>query len=268
MRLFVFDVDGTLVGRDQILKDEIINKINNLLDDGDVLAIASGRPYSGIMKYLNMFKKGKKFAICANGALVSTLEGETLFLSALTFKDFIDYRNRHPEIINYENANCYTFLTNGIGYFKFDKYVKVEVDCNGNFTPFDLNEYKLDLSTPILKFMVASDKEFSKKVEANTTKEEKDTYQVVRTAPIYYEFINKNTDKAVGVEFLRNYLHIDKQDVFTFGDSGNDYLMIKNFNGIAMGNASDECKSVAKFITKSFDENGIIYALENFVERF
>ena len=44
--------------------------------------------------------------------------------------------------------------------------------------------------------------------------------------------------------------------------------MIKNFNGIAMGNASDECKSVAKFITKSVDENGIIYALENFVERF
>lgn len=268
MRLFVFDVDGTLVGRDQILKDEIIQKINNLLDEGDVLTIASGRPLSGVMKYLTKFKCGKKFAISANGALVSTFEGETLFLSALKFKDYLEYRKRHHEIVNYENANCYTFLTNGIGYFNFDKYIKAELDFNGVFKPFNLNEYKVDPETPILKFMVASDKEFSKLVETNTTQEEKETYQVVRTSPIYYEFINKNTDKAVGVEFLRKYLNINKEDVFTFGDSGNDYLMIKNFNGIAMGNASDECKSVAKYITKSVDENGVIYALDNFVASF
>lgn len=267
MRLFVFDVDGTLVGRDQVLKKEIIDKINKILDDGDVLAIASGRPYPGIMKYLKMFKEGKKFAICANGALVSTFNGEELFLSSLKLKDFFDFRNRHPEIVNYENANIYTFTCNGVGYVKFDKYVKVEVDCNGNFEPINLIEKNLPLDTPILKFMVASDKAFSIEVEKNITKEEKAAYQVVRTSPIYVEFINKNTDKTIGVEFLRNYLSIKKEDVYTFGDSGNDYLMIKNFNGIAMGNATSECKSISKFITKSVDEMGIIYAFDNFIDR-
>ena len=65
---------------------------------------------------------------------------------------------------------------------------------------------------------------------------------------------------------MRNYLNIEKESVYTFGDSGNDVKMIKDFNGVAMGNASEECKKVAKFVTKSVDENGVIYALDNFVK--
>ena len=36
------------------------------------------------------------------------------------------------------------------------------------------------------------------------------------------------------------------------------------FNGVAMGNATEECKKVAKFVTKDIKEGGLIYALENF----
>ena len=42
--------------------------------------------------------------------------------------------------------------------------------------------------------------------------------------------------------------------------------MIKNFNGIAMGNATDEIKKVAKYTTKSVLENGVAYAINNIVK--
>lgn len=101
-----------------------------------------------------------------------SFEGKTLFLSSLTLKDFYDFRERHPQIVNYENANIYAYTINEIGYLKFDKYIKGELDCNGDFKSIDLTKVNLPLDTPLLKFMVATDKKFSIEVEKSITEEE------------------------------------------------------------------------------------------------
>lgn len=42
------------------------------------------------------------------------------------------------------------------------------------------------------------------------------------------------------------------------GDGGNDIAMLRHAGiGVAMGNASDEVKSNADFVTGSVDENGV-----------
>ena len=88
MRLYVFDVDGTLVGRDLELKEDVINLLNKVLDNGDVIAIASGRPYIGILQYFNLLHDGKKYCICANGAEVRDINGKVLFQDTLKLKDY------------------------------------------------------------------------------------------------------------------------------------------------------------------------------------
>lgn len=266
MRLFVFDVDGTLVGRDQILKDEVKNALNKILDRGDALAIASGRPYPGIIKYLCQLHKGNKFCICANGSEVKDEDGVSLMIDALPIRDYYQFIQNHTDIFHHDDTNIYLYTSEALGYLKYDKYIEGEITCNGSFHAFDLNKQYLPLDFPILKFMIASNKSLSADFEKKITEEERNKFRVVRTAPIYIEFISKTTDKSVAVSFLKKYLKIDESEVYTFGDSGNDYLMIKEFNGIAMGNATDDCKAVAKFITKSVDDGGIVYALENFIK--
>ena len=59
MKLFVFDVDGTLINDDEPTP-ELIAAVNERLQKGDAIAIASGRPYTGIKPYLNYFQDGKK----------------------------------------------------------------------------------------------------------------------------------------------------------------------------------------------------------------
>lgn len=50
-----------------------------------------------------------------------------------------------------------------------------------------------------------------------------------------------------------------------FGDGLNDISMIDQAPlGIAMGNAIDEVKAVANFITKRNDDDGIEYACRHF----
>ena len=36
--------------------------------------------------------------------------------------------------------------------------------------------------------------------------------------------------------------------------------------GVAMGNASDEIRNLANFVTKSNEEDGVAYVIENFVK--
>ena len=55
------------------------------------------------------------------------------------------------------------------------------------------------------------------------------------------------------------------EDTMAFGDGGNDHEMLEYVHvGIAMGNASDDVKAVADYVTDSVDEDGILHALEHF----
>ena len=50
-----------------------------------------------------------------------------------------------------------------------------------------------------------------------------------------------------------------------FGDGGNDVPIVRDVGvGVAMGNACEELKSVADYITESVDEDGIENALLHF----
>lgn len=263
MKLFVFDVDGTLVGDSGVLNKETISSLNKILKNGDAIAIASGRPFAGIIQFLDLLEGKNKFVICANGAEVRNINKEILFLADLKYSDYLTFLRNHEEFLSEnESANAYIYLSDSVGYLKYDETIKGESECNGDFPAVDLNTLKLKDEDSILKFMVASNEEVSLKFEKDITEEEFSKYKVVRSSPVYVEFVNKNTDKSVGVEFLRKYLSVKNDDVYTFGDSGNDVEMLQNYHGIAMGNAIEACKKVSKFTTKSVDENGVSFALK------
>ena len=54
-------------------------------------------------------------------------------------------------------------------------------------------------------------------------------------------------------------------EAMAFGDGGNDVPLVRDVGlGVAMGNACDELKAVADYITSSVDEDGVSRALEHF----
>lgn len=71
--------------------------------------------------------------------------------------------------------------------------------------------------------------------------------------------------KARGIDRLCEYFDIGKQDTYAFGDSLNDIEMLRMVNmGVAMGNAQDEAKAAADYVTDNIDEDGIKNALVHF----
>jgi Cof subfamily protein (haloacid dehalogenase superfamily) len=79
------------------------------------------------------------------------------------------------------------------------------------------------------------------------------------------DVVEAEYSKAKGIDRLCEYFDIDKKDTYAFGDSLNDIEMLKMVNvGVAMGNAQDEAKAVADYITDKIDEDGIKNALVHF----
>lgn len=74
----------------------------------------------------------------------------------------------------------------------------------------------------------------------------------------------KGMSKLAAIEKLRVQLRLEMDEIAVFGDDVNDTEMLKSYpHSVAMGNAVPEAKRAAAHITKTNDEDGIAYALEN-----
>ncbi len=79
------------------------------------------------------------------------------------------------------------------------------------------------------------------------------------------EITSARVTKATGIRHVIDLFHANMEDTFAFGDSGNDIEMIKAAHtGIAMGNATDETKAIADYITDDCDSDGIYHAMKHF----
>lgn len=93
----------------------------------------------------------------------------------------------------------------------------------------------------------------------------KDKFTFVEHQHKYIEMIPNGYSKAVGIQKLIEYLDIPWENTFAFGDSMNDYEMLKYVNyGVAMGNASEEFKLQMQYVTDDYDKGGIKNALLKF----
>ena len=80
----------------------------------------------------------------------------------------------------------------------------------------------------------------------------------------YYFFVEP-CDKSVGIRKMVDYLGGDIGDVVVFGDQKNDLSMFNSeWTSIAMGNAVEELKAKADYVTTNVDKDGIYNACKHF----
>ena len=81
-----------------------------------------------------------------------------------------------------------------------------------------------------------------------------------------FELYSKKNTKATGILKVLEYLNIDIQNSYAFGDGKNDIEMLSTVGcGIAMGNANDEVKKYANKITDTVHNDGVAIGIKEFV---
>ena len=80
------------------------------------------------------------------------------------------------------------------------------------------------------------------------------------------EIMKDGVNKCSGVKELAAMHGIDMKNVMTLGDYNNDMPMIRAAGlGVAMGNALDDVKACADYVTDTNDHDGVAKAIEKFV---
>lgn len=86
-----------------------------------------------------------------------------------------------------------------------------------------------------------------------------------RWHPDFADVTAKGCTKQKGIDVIASHFGLKLEEMMAFGDGGNDISMLRHVGiGVAMGNASDEVKVHADYVTTSVDEDGIAHALRHF----
>ena len=80
-----------------------------------------------------------------------------------------------------------------------------------------------------------------------------------------FDLIPASGGKAAGIREVLKHYGIDPKDTISFGDAQNDLDMLQSTGiSVAMGNAADNVKALATYVTTDVDHDGVYNALVHF----
>lgn len=89
--------------------------------------------------------------------------------------------------------------------------------------------------------------------------------EIGRWFPAFVDITAKGNTKQKGIDEIICHFGIRLEETMAFGDGGNDISMLRHAGiGIAMGNAKDDVKAAADYVTTGVDDNGIANAMRHF----
>lgn len=99
-------------------------------------------------------------------------------------------------------------------------------------------------------------------------KDRKENYRMVLSDEIILEMISPDIDKGTIIKEICKRKNIAREDSMAIGDMANDKEMLMESGfGVAMGNAIDELKEVADYVTADVKDNGVAQAVYKFISR-
>lgn len=262
-KLIALDMDETLLQPDKTISKADKEALQKAQKMGIHVVLATGRPLFGIKRFIDELElPDSEYAVCFNGAEVNRIDSkEMIYNKKLNGKDLHYLVDLSKKL----NVNMHGFDKKGCFSEKMSKYTELEITLNHiDLNLVNYNDFEDDHE--IIKLMYIDEPDYLSNVIKNLPKDAYERFNIVQSAPFFLEFLNPKADKWYAIEALANHLGIKNDEIMTFGDAHNDYLMVKNAGlGIAMGNAVDSLKKVAKFVTVPNYENGVAYALNKFI---
>ncbi|MDR0847361.1 MAG: HAD family hydrolase [Lactobacillales bacterium] len=252
-KLFVFDIDGTLLRDDKSFSQDTYDALQELKEAGHEVTIASGRSYL-LAQHVIEGLDFNNYILCNGSA------------------GFINHEQFHKELI--DEVELRRFM--GLCQLLDVKFALQSLDDVGIIEDFSIPSVDAFMKHLGSKgFML--DERF---------KEENDIYQALLFAPesifrffgegnlfkkirfarffdMGVDVIPADVSKASAIFMMADEMGIERHNIYAFGDGENDREMLSLVhNSVAMGNAEGDLKEVATHVTETNEEDGIVRFLE------
>jgi len=86
---------------------------------------------------------------------------------------------------------------------------------------------------------------------------------IAKSLPHFLEFARKGVTKGAGMDFLAQHLGFTKEQTIAFGDGENDLELLEwPSYGIAVANASERVKALARWVCPPAEEQGVAQVID------
>ncbi len=269
-KLIAIDMDGTLLDTNGNLSSENIKAVKRAIDNDVKVVFTTGRGIKAISKFINEFGLNDKeeYAITNNGvSLYSTktlkclkshlIEGEDLKRLCDLGLSF----GAKLHIYDYDTEGCIVLEENE--FTQFERRIGMPTYVDPNFCS------KIDENKKVFKVLYLSNENRIAEIKNKIPDFVYEKFVVVRSLPFAVEIFDKNCNKGNAVRDLANMFDISRDKVIAIGDQQNDLEMIKFAGlGVAMGNAINEIKDIADYVTDTNDNDGVAKVINKFVFGF
>ncbi len=254
VKIVFVDLDGTLKDNNEkisIRHKRIIEKLANI---GIPVVFTTGRNVAYTVSLSKQYS-ASNYVISSNGAEIYNYANDNIVYSSLISRENI---TAVVELIKKYNL---FFLSN----YLYKNYTNKNSENIGRKV---VDSPSLMLDKEIAQFIVQfKDLETLKKFE-NDFASLKDLRISNRNTNLnsknlFFDITNSCVSKGNAIKILCDYLKINKDETMAIGDSNNDIEMLNSVKfKVAMGNASEDLKKIADYVTLSNDNEGVAVVLE------
>ena len=251
MHIVFFDIDGTLAtGRE--VPESAAAAVERLRARGDLVFICTGRPKAYAQAAFGTYADG---FVCNNGRLA--VRGDDVLIDAALTSDQIE---RITTTLDRCEAG-YAFFGNGYACYGGNPAYRATAEAvQGGMRMADgvdsdgpsLYNFDFYFTDPSERDHIAAELGDECLVNPHGPHPSADVTVV-------------GADKGDAVRGVAAALGVAIEDTFAFGDGINDLSMIQAAgHGVAMGNAVDEVKAAAEYVTTDIDEDGVANGLAHY----
>lgn len=267
MKVIFLDIDGTLVDYEGKMPKSAMKAVQEARKNGHKIYLTTGRSKAEVYQYL--WDIGFDGMIGGNGMYI---EDNGLVIQDLAMSKEMTVRTVHW--MNENDIGFYLESKNGLfgsdNFFSKASFLYGEDSEENRKKVNDLfpemifdGEMKRD-DVAKISFCLNPDKlEEAKKEFQDELKI--GSWSLTGKKQEFGEFAINGVDKVNAVHILLEHLKAGLEDTFAFGDADSDLQMVKHCNvGVAMGNATDNLKEVADYVTEDVTNHGLWNAFRKY----
>lgn len=272
IKMIGLDLDGTVFNDNKNITEHTKETLGKAISQGVVVLPATGRPECGLPEQFLQIP-GVRYAVTSNGARVIDLQTKKTVVEEMVSWDVslqvIAYARTWKDTAWEVYFDGNAFVEEGEFQFiehpdikpAFKKYIlETRKPCKGLLELIEKNHIgleKIRMTFPSTEYRNQCMKAFEEKFPQ---------LDVSYATTFDMDIVSKHIGKGVALLKLGEILGITKEQIMACGDAKNDWNMLDMVGfPVAMGNADEETKKRAAYITLTNEEDGVAYAVEKFV---
>ena len=264
MKCVSIDLDGTLLDDHHQISEANRNVIRKLKEHHIDVILNTGRQYADVIKVRGV-KELELPIFCLNGSMMYDETGKLLYETEISLDLYQTLlqtlKKLEVGVLVYTNQGGFPGTLPLLRGKSWDEIQAL----------FDQQDYEAILHLKNLKIYklvaVVDETQLEKIDKVKEVLRKQETISFSSSFPNNCEITSSEAQKGKAIRRYENLRNLTFNEVYSFGDGGNDITQFEvSTRSFAMENAPEEIKKRASDITKSNNDDGVAYAIEEILK--